>query len=79
MGSGCAYKKNPGQIIGRGLLFFSVGQSLPSGRFFASKAAEPSRRGLLVKESGLLVGNAQLAVNGGKDALYLSEGEHAAE
>ena len=30
----------------------------------------------LVKESGLLVGNAQLAVNGSEDALYLSEGKH---
>ena len=33
----------------------------------------------LVKETGLLVFNAQFAVNGGKDSLYLSHGEHAAQ
>ena len=33
----------------------------------------------LVKESRLLVGNAQLAVDGSKDALHLTEGEHTAQ
>ena len=32
--------------------------------------------GVSVEESGLLVGYAQLAVYGGKDALHLTEGEH---
>ena len=34
---------------------------------------------VLVEEAGLLVLDAQFAVNGGKDTLYLAEGEHTAE
>ncbi len=33
----------------------------------------------LVEEAGLFVFDAQFAVDGGEDALYLSEGEHTAE
>ena len=33
----------------------------------------------LIEEAGLLVGDAELAVDGSEDALYLAEGEHAAE
>ena len=33
----------------------------------------------LIEESWLLVLNAKFAVNGSKDALYLTKGEHAAE
>ena len=33
----------------------------------------------LIKESGLFVFEAELAVDGGEDALYLSEGEHTAQ
>ena len=32
-----------------------------------------------VEEAGLFVGDAELAVDGGEDALHLSESEHAAE
>ena len=31
---------------------------------------------LLIEEAGLLVFDAQLAIDGSKDSLYLSEGEH---
>ena len=34
---------------------------------------------VLVEEAGLFVGNAQLAVDGGDDALDLAHGEHASE
>ena len=34
---------------------------------------------LLVEESGLFVGDSEFAIDGGEDALYLSEGEHTAK
>ena len=34
---------------------------------------------ILVEESGLFVFDAEFTVDGGKDALHLSEGEHASE
>ena len=33
----------------------------------------------LVEESGLFIFDAEFAVNGGEDALYLTEGEHTAQ